>query len=110
MNPCSEASRLQRPAVELRGAVGDIGARSVPGLHDAHGRQRPEPGTHAGPADADPLRQLPLGRKPVARFQLAPFDLAADVRNDQLRCRAIGPVFVIVKVHCRLRFLRWMNG
>jgi len=61
----------ERLAAERWRAVGDVGARAVPRLHDPHGRQRPQACADGGAADAELDREIPLSGKPVARPQLA---------------------------------------
>jgi len=95
--------QAQRPAVELRRSVRDVGARAMTRLHHAHGRQRPEAGAHTRTADADALCELTLRGKSIAGSQFGPLDPAADVIHHQLRRRPIRrPEIPFVTDHDRL--------
>ena len=73
--------KAERLGAERRRAVGNVGARAVPRLHDAHRRQRAQAGAHRRPADADLRRQVALGRQAIAGPQRAALDQCADVRT-----------------------------
>ena len=61
----------ERARAEPRRAAGDEGARALPRLGDAHGRQRVQPGAHRGTADAELLGQVPLRGQTVAGAERA---------------------------------------
>ena len=62
----------------------------MPRLHDAHRRQRLQPGPDRRAAHADLHGELALGRQPIAWPQLALFDERPDVRDDVLGRHTVG--------------------
>ena len=78
----------QRIGVERRRAVGNVGARAVPRSHDAHGRERPQPGANRRPADANLRGEIAFGRQAIAGLERAALDELADVGHD-----LSGPAF-----------------
>lgn len=92
--------KAERPVPQLRRPVGDVGARALPGLDDAHRLEGPEPGPERGPADLDLQGEVPLGREPVPGMEAPVLDEAADVLHDFC---AHGP-FDLRSFSCGLTF------
>ena len=80
--PVQRREKAERLAAERRRAFGDVGARSVARLDDAHRRERAQAGAHGRTAHADLEREVALGRQTIAGPERSALDEPAHVRDD----------------------------
>ena len=88
--PVQRRHEAERPGRQRRRPVGDERAGAVARLHDAHRRQRLQPGPDRRTADADLDGELALGRQAIPGPELALLDERPDVRDDVLGRDAVG--------------------